>query len=416
MSSSIWYLYEFVRKKWIKNFLCAKTKEEIVIPPKRYRKIPPIVEFPERCISCGACEGSCPSFAIKMVEDNKYNKKIPEIDTGACTSCGNCVESCPTNVLDIGTLREETDGLVWNVPKYTNFIIDEELCVNCGMCAKVCPVNAIEPNDNHHIIDINTCVGCERCIEACPVIDAIKTYDERILKEKIEKSQNIKFKKESMIEDSNENIEIIANDNGNYDESNDNKTKVELNNNKIEKEKEENISKIEVPRIVKSLCISCGNCVDVCSKKIDLENYKVVECNGCGECLIVCPTTAIRVGESVKIAKIKDRCYMVNEDLCIGCRICYKVCNVDAIAISGETRLPYINPENCVRCSLCYNECPVNAIELVDTKEVSDRYTVRKIKDEFESIIREDLEEFSKNYILSKTDLKKFAESKVKRV
>ena len=198
MSSAIWYLYEFVRKKWIKNFLCAKTEEEIVIPPKRYRKVPPVVEFPEKCISCGACESSCPSFAIEMVDDAEYNKKIPKIDVGACIACGNCIESCPTDVLEIGTLREETDGLVWNVPKYTNFIIDEELCVNCGMCAEVCPVNAIEPNDTHHVIDINLCIGCKRCIEACPIIDAIKTYDEKILKEKIEKSQNIKFRKNLM--------------------------------------------------------------------------------------------------------------------------------------------------------------------------------------------------------------------------
>jgi energy-converting hydrogenase A subunit P len=394
MSSSIWYLYEFVRKKWIKNFLCAKTEEEIVIPPKRYRKIPPIVEFPEKCISCGACESSCPSFAIEMVDDAEYNKKIPKIDVGACIACGNCIESCPTDVLEIGTLREETDGLVWNVPKYTNFIIDEELCVNCGMCAEVCPVNAIEPNDTHHIIDINGCIGCKRCIEACPIIDAIKTYDEKILKEKIEKSQNIKFRKNLM----------HGKEKGKREEK--------------EKENEEKETlEIEIPRIVKSLCISCGNCVDVCSGKIDLKNYKVVECTGCMECLNVCPTTAMRVGEVIKTAKITDKCYIVNEDLCIGCRICYKVCNVDnAIAISGETRLPYINPKDCVRCSLCYRECPVNAIELVDTKEVSERYITRKIKDEFESIVRRDLEEFSKNYILSKNDIKKFAESKVKKV
>lgn len=42
------------------------------------------------CVSCGACEGSCPVGAI-TAGDDKY-----VIDAGACIDCGACEGSCPT--------------------------------------------------------------------------------------------------------------------------------------------------------------------------------------------------------------------------------------------------------------------------------------------------------------------------------
>ncbi len=48
------------------------------------------------CVSCGACESSCPVGAIAE-GDGKY-----EIDANSCVSCGTCADTCPT-----GSIAEE---------------------------------------------------------------------------------------------------------------------------------------------------------------------------------------------------------------------------------------------------------------------------------------------------------------------
>jgi len=45
---------------------------------------------PEECISCGACESTCPESAISE-GDPAYT-----IDPALCTDCGLCVSSCPS--------------------------------------------------------------------------------------------------------------------------------------------------------------------------------------------------------------------------------------------------------------------------------------------------------------------------------
>ena len=45
------------------------------------------------CISCGACEGDCPTNAISA-GDSKY-----VIDEASCIDCGICEGSCPTGAI-----------------------------------------------------------------------------------------------------------------------------------------------------------------------------------------------------------------------------------------------------------------------------------------------------------------------------
>lgn len=47
------------------------------------------------CVGCGACEGSCPMGAIKIVDGKS------QIDEGACVDCGTCVGTCPVEAISL---------------------------------------------------------------------------------------------------------------------------------------------------------------------------------------------------------------------------------------------------------------------------------------------------------------------------
>lgn len=47
----------------------------------------------DECISCGACEGTCPIGAIAE-GDGKY-----VIDADTCIECGACADGCPMGAI-----------------------------------------------------------------------------------------------------------------------------------------------------------------------------------------------------------------------------------------------------------------------------------------------------------------------------
>ena len=47
-----------------------------------------------------------------------------------CISCGACESSCPTECIAMGD---------------SQYIIDEDTCIDCGSCVDTCPVGAIAP-------------------------------------------------------------------------------------------------------------------------------------------------------------------------------------------------------------------------------------------------------------------------------
>jgi ferredoxin len=48
----------------------------------------------DSCVSCGACETTCPVGAISA-GDSQY-----EIDPSKCIDCGSCAGVCPTGAIN----------------------------------------------------------------------------------------------------------------------------------------------------------------------------------------------------------------------------------------------------------------------------------------------------------------------------
>jgi len=59
---------------------------------------------------------------------------------------------------------------------------------------------------------------------------------------------------------------------------------------------------------------------------------------------------------------------IIDSELCMGCAICVKRCNMDAISLVDKKAV--IDGDRCIGCGLCATTCPREAIKLVSKKEV----------------------------------------------
>ena len=61
-----------------------------------------------------------------------------------------------------------------------------------------------------------------------------------------------------------------------------------------------------------------------------------------------------------------DQLAIIDEDRCIGCKLCIQACPVDAI-LGTAKRMHTVISHECTGCELCIPPCPVDCIELVAT-------------------------------------------------
>ena len=119
-------------------------------------------------------------------------------------------------------------------------------------------------------------------------------------------------------------------------------------------------------------CHGFGTCVKACPfDAIHIENGVAVvdkeACKACGKCIAVCPQNLIELvpyGQKHLVqCNSKDKGKDVMSACkagCIGCKMCQKVCEYDAITV--EDNIAHIDPEKCTNCGACAEKCPKKII------------------------------------------------------
>lgn len=121
-------------------------------------------------------------------------------------------------------------------------------------------------------------------------------------------------------------------------------------------------------------CMGMGTCVRAC--KFDairiIDGVAVVDpdkCTACGQCVLSCPKGIIKLvptkNEHWVICSSKDKGAVVRKVCsvgCIGCRLCVKACEFDAIHVNDN--LAEIDYSKCTECGECARVCPTKCIKV----------------------------------------------------
>ena len=123
-------------------------------------------------------------------------------------------------------------------------------------------------------------------------------------------------------------------------------------------------------------CVGFGDCVAACKfDALQIVNgvalVNMEKCTGCGACAKACPKGLIELIPADK--KVAVACS--NQDKgpevkkvctagCIGCRLCVKQCEFDAITVDGF--LAHVDYDKCTGCGKCAEKCPSKIITWLD--------------------------------------------------
>ncbi len=133
------------------------------------------------------------------------------------------------------------------------------------------------------------------------------------------------------------------------------------------------------PKACKYGCLGFGNCVKACPFDAIhvIDGIAVVDkeaCKACGKCIEACPRNMIEFipyDASFAVAcssKDKGKDVMqVCTTGCIGCQLCVKQCQFDAITVTDN--IAHIDQDKCTGCGACAAKCPKKVILPLKTTE-----------------------------------------------
>lgn len=120
-------------------------------------------------------------------------------------------------------------------------------------------------------------------------------------------------------------------------------------------------------------CMGFGSCVKVCAFDAIhvVDGVAVVDkgkCTACGMCVAECPVNIIEMVPAKSRTFVGCSSLDKGKDVrtvcsigCIGCKLCVKACEYDAIHV--ENNLAKIDYDKCTNCGACVKVCPVKVIE-----------------------------------------------------
>jgi len=122
-------------------------------------------------------------------------------------------------------------------------------------------------------------------------------------------------------------------------------------------------------------CVGAGNCARACPFDVitmgddGLPHIDEHRCVSCEKCVVACPRDLIEIQDITKGVVVVCSSYDKGGDTkkncsagCIGCKICEKKCEFDAIIV--ENFLSKIDRDKCTQCMKCVEACPSKVIFL----------------------------------------------------